>query len=72
MMEKISVKGEDMHPLYQWLTSKAQNGVADSEVSWNFQKYLIDEEGKLVKVIAPRTLPDAEEIVSWLRSEGVE
>ncbi|GAP72933.1 glutathione peroxidase [Candidatus Symbiothrix dinenymphae] len=68
MMEKISVKGDDIHPLYQWLTKKAENGVADSEVTWNFQKYLIDETGKLVKVVAPRTLPNAEEILNWLRS----
>ena len=39
IMEKISVKGKDIHPLYQWLTSKAKNGVIDSEVKWNFQKY---------------------------------
>ena len=42
LMEKISVKGEDMHPLYKWLTSKENNGVKDSEVTWNFQKYLYD------------------------------
>src|SRR5450759_4248109 len=49
MMSKISVKGSDMHELYKWLTSKSENGVSDSEVTWNFQKYLIDENGKLVK-----------------------
>jgi glutathione peroxidase len=37
MMEKISVKGDDMAPLYQWLTSKGMNGVMDSDVKWNFQ-----------------------------------
>ena len=51
MMEKISVKGDDMHPLYKWLTSRKENGVLDSEVEWNFQKYLIDENGKLIDVI---------------------
>jgi len=51
LMEKISVKGSDMAPLYKWLTSKKENGVMDSEVKWNFQKYLIDENGKLVDVI---------------------
>jgi glutathione peroxidase len=66
MMSKISVKGDDMHPIYQWLTSKDQNGFEDSEVKWNFQKYLIDEEGKLVKVIDPRTKPMSDEIVSWI------
>lgn len=66
MMDKISVKGDDQHPLYKWLTEKALNGVMDSKVQWNFQKYLIDEKGNLVKVVAPRTLPTDEEVTSWL------
>jgi len=66
MMAKISVKGEDMHPIYRYLTSKSANGVADSEVEWNFQKYLIDENGKLVKVIKPQVQPDDAEIISWI------
>lgn len=66
MMDKISVKGDDQHPLYQWLTQKELNGVMDSDVQWNFQKYLIDEKGQLVKVIAPRTLPTDEEVTGWL------
>ncbi|WP_062128280.1 glutathione peroxidase [Geofilum rubicundum] len=66
MMDKISVKGDDQHNLYKWLTQKDLNGVIDSEVQWNFQKYLIDEEGQLVKVIAPRTLPTDEEVIAWL------
>ena len=67
MMSKISVKGEDMHPMYQFLTQKSKNGFEDSEVSWNFQKYLIDENGNLVQVIAPKTLPTDESIVSWIK-----
>lgn len=67
MMSKISVKGDDMHPLYQWLTSKEMNGVEDSKVQWNFQKYLIDESGKLIKVIKPRVKPDDPEILDWLK-----
>lgn len=66
MMSKISVKGDDMHVLYKFLTQKSENGVEDSEVRWNFQKYLLDEEGKLVKVIGPRTLPTDPEIVKWI------
>lgn len=66
MMEKISVKGDDIHPLYQWLTQKNLNGVEESTVQWNFQKYLIDEKGNLVKVIPPRTLPNDPEIVEWI------
>ncbi len=66
MMEKISVKGDDMHPLYQWLTRKSENGVKDGEVKWNFQKYLIDEEGRLVEVIPPREKPDSERVTRWI------
>jgi glutathione peroxidase len=66
MMSKISVKGKDQHPLYSWLTSKELNGVEDSKVSWNFQKYLIDENGKLVRSFSPRTDPMDEEIIAWL------
>ncbi|KJF45006.1 MULTISPECIES: glutathione peroxidase [Draconibacterium] len=66
MMSKISVKGDDMHPVYQWLTQKSKNGKQDSEVGWNFQKYLIDENGKLVEVIEPKVKPDDAKIISWI------
>jgi glutathione peroxidase len=69
MMSKISVKGKDIHPLYSWLTKKEQNGVMNSSVSWNFQKYMIDESGKLVGVISPKTNPLSEEITSWIESQ---
>jgi glutathione peroxidase len=68
MMSKISVKGNDMHAVYQFLTQKAKNGLEDSEVQWNFQKYLINEKGELEKVISPRTLPTDAEIVNWIES----
>lgn len=68
MMEKISVKGNDMAPIYTFLTQKSKNGLQDSEVEWNFQKYLINEKGELVKVISPRTLPTDAEIVNWIKS----
>ncbi len=68
MMSKISVKGDNMHPLYKWLTSKAENGVMDSEVGWNFQKYLIDENGKLVDMVEPKVKPDDEKILSWVKN----
>ena len=67
MMSKISVKGKDMHPLYSFLTQKEKNGVEDSEVQWNFQKYLINERGELEKVIAPNVLPTDDEIVGWIK-----
>lgn len=66
MMAKISVKGNDMHPLYQFLTQKAKNGVQDSEVEWNFQKYLINENGELDQVISPQVLPNDSSITSWI------
>lgn len=66
VMSKISVKGDDMDPIYQWLTQKAKNGYEDSDVKWNFQKYLISPDGKLVKVISPRTAPDDPEIIKWI------
>lgn len=66
MMSKISVKGDDIAPIYKWLTQKSENGVMDSEVKWNFQKYLIDENGKLVKVISTKTSPNAKEITDWI------
>ncbi len=68
MMDKISVKGDDMAPIYQFLTQKSKNGVQDSEVQWNFQKYLINEKGELVKVIDPKTLPTDPEVVNWIKS----
>lgn len=67
MMAKISVKGKNQHPLYAFLTQKAKNGVVDSSVKWNFQKYLIDENGVLVDVIAPRTQPDDIKILTWIK-----
>jgi glutathione peroxidase len=66
MMEKISVKGEDIDPLYQWLTSKNENGKEDAEVTWNFQKFLIDENGNWIRSLDPRTSPASEEISSWI------
>lgn len=69
LMEKISVKGSDMHPLYQWLTSKEKNGVMDSSVKWNFQKYLIDENGKLVDVLYSKDKPGSDKVITWLGSK---
>jgi glutathione peroxidase len=71
MMEKISVKGDDIDPLYQWLTSKAQNGIADAEVTWNFQKFLIDEKGKWVGFVPPSTLPTTDEVIGWIEKNPV-
>lgn len=69
MMSKISVKGNDIHPLYEWLTKKEMNGKMDSKVKWNFQKYMIDENGKLVDVAYSKTNPMDDQIVSWVENK---
>ena len=66
MMSKITVKGTKKHPIYQFLTEKSKNNYRDSRVTWNFQKYLVNKEGRVEKIISPRTRPDSEEIVSWI------
>ena len=68
MMSKISVKGSDMDPLYQWLTEKKLNGVMDSQVGWNFQKYLIDEKGNLVDMVPTKETPFTDKIMNWLNN----
>ena len=68
-MSKISVKGNDIDPLYQWLTSKSLNGVVDAEVQWNFQKFMIDEQGQLVGFVSPKEKPDSEKIISWIEGK---
>lgn len=65
VMSKVSVKGNDIHPLFNWLTDKSENGRADIDITWNFQKFLIDENGQLVKSIGPQTLPIDEEVLGW-------
>ena len=69
MMEKISVKGGSVHPIYQFLTQKSKNGIDDYEVEWNFQKFLINEKGEIDKVISPRTNPLDPEITNWITSK---
>jgi glutathione peroxidase len=68
MMSKISVKGKDMHPLYKFLTQEEKNGIISSSVSWNFQKYLINPDGRLARVVSPRTQPDDPSVISWIKS----
>lgn len=67
MAAKISVKGKNMAPIYQWLTNKNYNRVSNSKVKWNFQKYLIDEQGNLIKHFNPGTRPLSDEIVELLK-----
>lgn len=63
---KVSVAGEDMHPLFKWLTQKSQNGVMDAEIKWNFTKFLLDENGTLLKVFPSKVNPMSGEITSLL------
>ena len=65
MMEKISVSGSDMHPLYQWLTQKSMNGVQDAPVKWNFQKFLIDEEGRWIDVLSSGVSPLDDKVLAF-------
>ena len=69
MMSKVKVKGNDKCGIYSFLTSKSQNGLEDNKVQWNFQKYLLDENGFLIKVLSPRTLPDDPQISSWIEGK---
>jgi len=69
MMEKISVKGDSIHPIYKWLTQKSENGVINSKVKWNFQKYLIDENGHLAEVMSPRVVPNDSSIINWIEGK---
>jgi glutathione peroxidase len=66
MMSKVSVKGNDMCEVYQFLTQKSKNELEDSDVAWNFQKYLINENGELEKVISPQTTPMSKEVLTWV------
>lgn len=65
MMDKTPVKGDDQHPVYAWLTHQEQNGVDDAKVSWNFNKFLVDENGNWVAHYGSRTSPLDEEIVAF-------
>jgi glutathione peroxidase len=66
LMEKVSVTTA---PIYLWLKSKELNGVEDSKVTWNFNKYLIDEKGHLVKHVGTKVVPMAEEITNWIEGK---
>ena len=64
--EKISVKGKEQHPLYRWLTDKNENGRKNSSVKWNFQKYLISEDGELIDYYFSMTSPTSSKIKKHL------
>lgn len=66
MAAKVTIKGSDKHPVYAFLTEKVKNGVMDTEVRWNFGKFLLDEEGRLMDYFPSDVSPLAEEIVGRL------
>ena len=66
MAEKVSVKGGDTHPLFQYLIAEAKKLGAEDPIQWNFTKFLVDENGKLVKVFPSKVTPTSEEITKYL------
>ncbi len=69
MMSKISVKGDSIAPIYQFLTQKDLNGKKNSSVKWNFQKYIINEDGTLEDYFYSITTPDSKKITKWIEAK---
>ena len=67
LASKVSVKGDDTAPIYKWLTSKTENGVLDATIAWNFNKFLLDENGKMIAYFPSKVTPDSEEITKYLK-----
>lgn len=66
LTEKVDVKGDNQHPLYTWLTQKEMNGIKNTSIKWNFQKYLIDENGFYIDYYMSTTKPMSKKITSHL------
>lgn len=66
LMEKIKIKVDNPHPVYKWLTSSDENGVLESKVTWNYQKFIINEKGEVVDSFSPITSPKSPRIIEWL------
>ncbi|ATL46743.1 glutathione peroxidase [Chitinophaga caeni] len=70
MAAKISVKGADIHPLYKWLIEQSkEKGFTPTEVTWNFQKYLVDEKGNLIAVFKPKTSVNSPEVIAAIEKK---
>lgn len=67
LASKVDVIGENAHPLFKWLTSKEENGVLDATIGWNFTKFLLDENGKLIASFPSKITPESEEILQYLK-----
>ena len=68
MMSKVSVKGDDITPLYQFLTDKSQDPQFGGDIKWNFTKFLVDRNGKLVARFEPNVTPDSPEVQAAVES----
>ncbi len=64
---KIDVKGDKIAPVYKWLCNKSENGVLDAEIKWNFNKFLIDENGKMLAYFPSQVTPDSEDILKYFK-----
>ena len=69
MFEKVKVRGKDKHPIYQWLSEENKNGWNKKSPSWNFYKFLLDEEGKLIGKFGPKVLPASNDIIQLIEQE---
>ena len=69
MFSKIVVKGDDIDPLYEFLTSEETNPGMAGDIKWNFEKFLVGRDGKVVKRFSPRTKPDAPEVIEAIEAE---
>ena len=67
LADKIEVKGAGIAPIYQWLTQKAKNGVLDANIGWNFNKFLLDENGKMIAYFPSNVKPDSQDILAYLK-----
>jgi glutathione peroxidase len=66
LFSRIDVKGPNQHPVYQWLTQAAKNGTASHTVQWNFEKFLISENGELAKKVQYSTKPNVPSVIEWI------
>lgn len=64
---KVDVKGDHISPIYKWLCNKSENGVLDAEIKWNFNKFLLDENGKMLAYFPSKVTPDSDEILKYLK-----
>ena len=67
LSSKIDVKGENISPVYKWLCNKSENGVLDAEIKWNFNKFLLDENGKMIAYFPSKIIPNSDEIIKYLK-----